>query len=143
MVPRTASHRLTWPSIRFSQVGELESSKSAMKTSGAGVQRVDDHLAVDGAGDLHAPVLEIRGNFGHAPRRLADFGGFRRELRQLAGIQPLLAGLPRFQQSTPPRLEGGRQLGHKSYGFRRENSFLVRHGRARNPYRIGFTCKHV
>ena len=32
MVPRTASCRLTWPAMTLSQVGELASSKSAMKT---------------------------------------------------------------------------------------------------------------
>ena len=32
MVRRTASTRLSWPSSRFSQVGVVESSKSAMKT---------------------------------------------------------------------------------------------------------------
>src|SRR5580704_16834079 len=32
MVPAMASRRLIWPSILFCQVGELESSKSAMKT---------------------------------------------------------------------------------------------------------------
>jgi hypothetical protein len=31
MVPLTASRRLIWPSMLFSQVGELASSKSAMK----------------------------------------------------------------------------------------------------------------
>ena len=38
----------------------------------AGVQRVDDHLAIDRSGDFDAPVEQVRGNRRHLPIRLAD-----------------------------------------------------------------------
>ena len=60
IVPRTASIRLAWPPTMFAQVGELASSKSAMKPRAPGVERVDHHLAVGRAGDLDAPVLQGR-----------------------------------------------------------------------------------
>jgi hypothetical protein len=59
MVRRTASRRLIWPRSRCPSVGAIESSKSAMNTLRAGVQRVDDHLAVDRAGDLDAAILQV------------------------------------------------------------------------------------
>ena len=60
-VRRTASRRLICPRTRLSQVGELESSKSAMKTLAPAVERVDDHLPIGRAGDLDAPVAQVRG----------------------------------------------------------------------------------
>ena len=52
-------------------MGERESSKSAMKRPGPGVEGVDHHLAVDRAGDLHPPVLQVgrhRGDAASPPR---------------------------------------------------------------------------
>ena len=43
----------------------------------ARVQRVDDHLAVDRAGDLDAAVLQVGRRGGHAPVALADLPGAR------------------------------------------------------------------
>ena len=44
---------------RSSHVGEFASSKSAMKTLRARVERVDHHLALDRPGDLDAPVVQV------------------------------------------------------------------------------------
>ena len=75
----------------FAQVGELASSKSAMKTLRARVERVDDHLAVDRAGDLDAAVAQVRGGTGatvQSPSRSSACLG--QEVGELAGVEPLL-----------------------------------------------------
>ncbi len=99
IVPRTASARFTWPSAMLAQVGELESSKSAMKPDGAGVQRVDDHLAVGGTGDLHAAVLHVGGRLGDLPVALAHLAGLVEEVERAAVVQLGLA-LARLPSSS-------------------------------------------
>src|SRR5271163_1567007 len=58
------------------------------------VQRVDDHLAVDGARNLYPPVEQIFGNRGDFPIGLADFGSLWQEIRQLPVVDSLLNRLP-------------------------------------------------
>ena len=79
-----ASVRLIWPSMKFCQVGEFASSKSAMKTARAGVERVDHHLPVDRTGDLDAPVLQLVRHRSDAPVALADV----RRLGRKSGSSP-------------------------------------------------------
>ena len=97
--------RFTWPSMQFCQVGEFESSKSAMNIFGARVQRVDHHLPVDRAGDLDASVLDLRRHGLDAPVALADALRLGQEVGQLAVAQPLRSRLPRGEQLAPPRAE--------------------------------------
>ena len=70
----------------------MESSKSAMEDFGAGVEGVDDHLAVDGAGDLDAAVEEVGGEWSDDPVGGADEGGFGEEVGTNARVKTLLAG---------------------------------------------------
>jgi len=53
----------------------------------ARVQRVDDHLAVDGAGDLDAAVEEVARERGDLPVSGADVRGGGEEVRELAGVE--------------------------------------------------------
>jgi hypothetical protein len=54
---------------------------------GAGVERVDDHLAVDGAGDLDAAVEQVGGERRDGPFGVADGPGFGQEVGALAGVE--------------------------------------------------------
>ena len=58
----------------------------------AGVERVDDHLGIDRAGDLDAAVGQRGGDRGDAPVAGADIGGVGAEVRQRASIETGLAG---------------------------------------------------
>ena len=64
---------------------------------GAGVERVDDHLAVDRAGDLDPAIPQVIGDGGHGPGGFANFGRLRQKIGQLSGIDFLLAILPAAQ----------------------------------------------
>ncbi len=55
-----------------------------------GVERVDDHLPVDGAGDLDAAVLEVGRQRGHGEARLAHGARLGQEVRALAGVEAAL-----------------------------------------------------
>ena len=79
---------------------------------GAGVQRVDDHLAVDRPGDLDPPVQEVRRDRRHPPVPLANGLGLAQEIGQPAGIEFFLHALAAGQKLLPPPLEGPVQLGH-------------------------------
>ena len=75
---------------------------------GAGVQRVDDHLAVDGARDLDAAVEQIVRNGRNRPFGVADVGGFGKEVGQLAGVDLLLAGAAAAQKLLRGALRNSR-----------------------------------
>ena len=68
----TASLRLTWPCTMFSQVGVAGVLEIGHEGLRRGIQRVDDHLAVDRTGDLHAAVLQIGRHRRDAPVARAD-----------------------------------------------------------------------
>ena len=53
----------------------------------AGVQRVDDHLAVRRPGDLHAAVLQVVGHGRHGPVGPADVLGFGKEVGKLPRVE--------------------------------------------------------
>jgi hypothetical protein len=93
IVRRIASRRLMWPVehvLPGRRGGVLEVGHENL---GAGVERVDHHLAVDGPGDLGAAVLQVGGRGRDAPVRIvADVGGLREEVRQLPRIQLPLPG---------------------------------------------------
>ncbi len=60
--------------------------------AGAGVEGVDDHLAIDGAGDLDAAVLQVGGEGGDGPLGGADVGGFGKEVGAGAGVDERSGG---------------------------------------------------
>jgi hypothetical protein len=64
----------------------------------ARVERVDDHLAIDRAGDLDAAVLQVRRNRSDAPVAAAHIRGLGKEVGTLAAVVPLLGGDSARQQ---------------------------------------------
>ena len=68
---------------------------------GAGVQGVDHHLALDGPGDLDAPVLQVGRGRRHLPRAGADRRGVREKVGQGAEIDLRLAQGATLEKSSP------------------------------------------
>src|SRR5450432_913100 len=95
--------------VPFWGVGVLEIRH---EHAGAGVERVDDHLAVDRPGDLDAPVLDVGKNAGARPVALANRTRLRQEIRQFPGIELLLSGGAQRKQLRAARAE----LALQSYG---------------------------
>ena len=99
--------------MQFAQVGEFESSKSAMNTRAPGVERVDHHLAVDRAGDLDPPVGDLVGRRRDPPVARADLGGLGQEIRQLAGVEPLRAAGRAARAAPATRPERALEVGQE------------------------------
>jgi hypothetical protein len=79
--------------------------------AGPGVQRVDDHLAVDGAGDLHAAVLQVRRQRRHGPVGLANRQRLLEKIGLLARVEARLPGHARGHElgQARPQLAGQRR----------------------------------
>ena len=95
----------------------------------ARVQRIDDHLAVGGAGDLHAAVHKVGRKFRHLPERTADLGGFGGEIGQPAVIDLHLARAPGFEQLLAAGFEHPGQLHQELDGLGRQDTMLRIGGR--------------
>jgi len=87
--------------------------------AGSGVERVDDHLAINGAGDLYPAVLQVVGDGGDGPIGGADVGRLRQKVGHDAGADLRLALGPPRQQFQPPPVKGALQRGHKRQRLRR------------------------
>ncbi len=72
---------------------------------GAGVQRVDRHLAAGRPGDLDPPVAQVARRRRDLPVPGADLGGGVEEVRPLAGRDAFAAGTPRGEQLVAPDAE--------------------------------------
>jgi hypothetical protein len=81
----------------------------------ARVQRVDDHLALDGSGDLDDQGPEIGGRIGHATRRSER--GRLREGSRVSRPRPALAA-PCVLRAPRIRGEAAADLGQERKGFR-------------------------
>ena len=89
---------------------------------GARVQRVDDHLAVHGARDLHAAVLQVVRQRGDLPRRVvADVLGLGQEVRALARLECALAGGTGREQLLAPVVELALEAGYERQRLRGED----------------------
>ncbi len=88
---------------------------------GAGIERVDDHLAVDGAGDLDPAIEKVGGDRGDRPVALANGFGFGEKVRQLAGVEVFLPSHAPGEQLQAPAIEPAVQAGQKRKRFGREN----------------------
>jgi len=77
---------------------------------GAGVQRVDDHLAIDRPGNFHAAVAQIPRDGRYFPVACTDCSRLRQKIRKLALIDFPLHGSAPGQQFLPPGFEASRQL---------------------------------
>src|SRR5690606_22414385 len=77
----------------------------------ARVERVDDHLAIDGAGDLDPTIQQVRRNGSDAPFRLSDLLRLGQEVGQLTGVVARLALGACAKELEAPRVEAAMQLG--------------------------------
>ena len=93
--------------------------------AGAGVERVDDHLPLDGAGDLDAPVLEVGGQGRHRPARLAHGARLGQEVRALARIETELAIAAALQELVAPPGEVAHERAHEIEGVGGEDGLVV------------------
>ncbi len=125
-------------------VGVLEVGHVAVR---AGVERVDDHLGFDRAGDFHAAAMQCRRHRRDLPVAFAHALGFRQEVGQLAGVQALGALDAGGQQFLAARLEGAMQFVHQGQCGRREDVFVGRQDFAGNLHarrqRDGHQCSPV
>ena len=113
IVRRTASRRLSWPSMLFAQVGEFASSKSAMKTFAPEFSALMIILRSTG------PVISTRrssrssGIGATVQSDIANVLRLRQKVRQLAGVDAQLALLARRQQLLAPAVELPMQPRHE------------------------------
>ena len=87
----------------------------------AGIEGVDDHLALDGTGDFHAAAFQRLRNRRDLPVAVADVRGFWQEIRALARVEALGPLHAHGQQLLAARLEFTRQFGHQGQCCRRQN----------------------
>ena len=88
---------------------------------GPRIEGVDHHLALGGAGDLDAAVVEVGGGRGHLPRGVANILGFGQEGRQLAAVDLFLALGAAGQELLAARVEAAVQVGDEGQGVGRQN----------------------
>ena len=94
---------------------------------GAGIERIDDHLAIDRAGDFHAPILQCRRDRRHAPVRFTNGTGVGAEVRQFPRVEHRLPGFTRLQQGLAPRLKAPMQFSQQRDRHRRQYALLSRY----------------
>ena len=80
---------------------------------GARVQRIDDHLRIDRAGDLDAAVEQGRRDVRDPPVAIADGAGVGTEIGQAAAVEEGLAVAARGQQLLAPWFETAMQAGEE------------------------------
>ena len=88
---------------------------------GAGVEGVDDHLAIDGAGDFDAAIHEVGGQRGNGPCGFANVFCVGEEVRLFAGVNALLPLMTRGKQCFAARVEGALQIDNEGHGLGGEN----------------------
>ena len=94
------------------------------------VQGVDDHLAIDRASDLHAPVGKILGHRGDAPVARTHLRGGVEKLRQRPGIEQRLAAGARGEQLQAAWVETAVQTAEQLQCERRQYLLVARHAGA-------------
>ena len=100
--------------------------------AGAGIERVDDHLAVHGAGDLHPAVAEVAGNGRDRPVAVPDARGGGEKIGPRAGVERRLPVDPRAQELAARRIERPVQAGHEAERLRRQDAVEPRRHAAEN-----------
>ncbi len=116
-----ASLRFCWPLSALSQVGDSESSKSAMKTRAPELSALIIILRSTG------PVISQRrssrsgGRRRHLPLRLAHFLRRGQEVGGFAGVDPLLARRSGFEPAAPLGVESAVEVGDEGERLRRQD----------------------
>ena len=83
----------------------------------AGVQRVDDHLAVDRPGDFHAAIKQIGGDWRDLPVAGADGSCFGKKIGEFAGIEFRLPDSTRGEQFLAATIERALEAGDEGQGL--------------------------
>src|SRR5437763_7954359 len=109
--------------VPFGRIGILEVGHEDAR---ARIESVDDHLAIDRAGDLDATVPDVGRNRGADPARLADRTRFRQEAGQLAGVELALPRRTSREELRATAAEGALQPGREAERFGRENLSIFR-----------------
>jgi hypothetical protein len=86
------------------------------------VERVDDHLAIDGPGDLDAAIAVVGGRRGDLPVASADVDRLGREAERLAVGDPRAALRAGVEQLAPARLEALVQRAEEGQSLVGENA---------------------
>ena len=86
--------------------------------TGARVERIDDHFAVDRPGDFDAPVDQVFRDGRDLPVAFADRSGLGQEVGKPACVNLPLNFFAQCEQLLPPRLKPGSQLQQKPARFR-------------------------
>ena len=105
----------------------------------ARIEGVDDHLAVDGPGDLGPAVEKVGGRGGHFPGALTDRLGRREEIRERARIQLGLARDAAGEQLLAARFKRAEQAGQKGAGLGRQD-FRIGGGNGPANFEAGDRC---
>ena len=84
----------------------------------AGIQRVDNHLAIGRPGDFDAAVLDVARDRRTLPVAVADMFRLGQEVEPFALIKPSLPFLPVLETLLAPRAEVTLQLCDKGERFR-------------------------
>ena len=87
----------------------------------AGIERVDDHLAVDRPGDFHAAIAQRLRDFSDTPIRFADRARLGEEIGQCTGVETRLALRTCSKQGKAFRVEAAMQFGKQGQRGRRQN----------------------
>ncbi len=91
----------------------------------AGVEGVDDHLAVDRAGNLDAAVLEVSGDGCDGPWGFADLASRGEEVRADSSVKLLLASDTRGEQLLAARVELALKSDDEGEGFGGEDAVVA------------------
>src|SRR4030095_7627278 len=84
----------------------------------AGIQRVDNHLAIGRPGDFDPAVLDVARDRRTLPVAFADLFRFGQEIEPFALMKPCLPFLPVLKTLLAPRAELTLQLCDKGERFR-------------------------
>src|SRR5206468_5371220 len=87
------------------------------------------HLPVDGSRDLDPAVEQVGADRSDRPFALADIVRCRKEVREAARVDLLLALLPSLQQRLARGLEAPRQRGDEADCLRAQDAVAPRWGR--------------
>ena len=85
------------------------------------IERVDHHLARDGAGDLHPSPLEVGRRGGDLPLGRPNLGGVGEKVGLGAGVERGLSGDAVVEQRLASRVEGRVEIGHEGQRPRGQN----------------------
>src|SRR5262249_35171264 len=85
--------------------GRMRILKIGHETTRPGIEGVDDHLAIDGAGDFDAAICKVARHFGDAPIMAPDTRRLRQEIGKPALIELDLPLSPVEEQRFAPLVE--------------------------------------